>query len=166
MLSRLKLHLRNMRDCLLWNFAKVILFWTLADAQVRHWVYTGVSWQFFSLTVKNVKHWNNLIVHTAAAYTCLRRVLCYFMRIPFRVFMVHDNERNFIKANYLPKTCQCLISTSAFYHTLYLNTLSTLYVCIHVCMGISLLILILDLSLLYICFFNMCVFYISFKIQV
>ncbi|XP_016400828.1 parathyroid hormone 2 receptor [Sinocyclocheilus rhinocerous] len=33
LLSRQKLHLRNMRDCLLWNFAKVILFWTLADAQ-------------------------------------------------------------------------------------------------------------------------------------
>lgn len=28
-------YLRNMRDCFLWNFVKVILFWTLADAQVR-----------------------------------------------------------------------------------------------------------------------------------
>ncbi|ROL43821.1 hypothetical protein DPX16_11853 [Anabarilius grahami] len=43
LVSRQKHHLRNMRDCLLWNFAKVILFWTLADAQVRHWVYTGLS---------------------------------------------------------------------------------------------------------------------------
>uniref|UniRef100_A0A8C2E9N8 Parathyroid hormone 2 receptor a n=1 Tax=Cyprinus carpio TaxID=7962 RepID=A0A8C2E9N8_CYPCA len=33
LLSRQKHHLRNMRDCLLWNFAKVILFWTLVDAQ-------------------------------------------------------------------------------------------------------------------------------------
>jgi len=35
MISRQKNHLRTMRYCLLWNFAKVILFWTLADAQVR-----------------------------------------------------------------------------------------------------------------------------------
>lgn len=54
----------------------------------------------FSLTIKNVKHWNNS-VHTA--YTCLRRVLYYSMRIPFWVFMVDDNKRNLIKANYLPK---------------------------------------------------------------
>jgi len=29
-ISRQKNHLRTMRYCLLWNFAKVILFWTLA----------------------------------------------------------------------------------------------------------------------------------------
>lgn len=96
LLSRRKHHLRIMRDCLLWNFAKVILFWTLADAQVRHWVCTGLSFfLFFSFTGAPGVVQIHLVPFT-------RRVFVLLFTSVFE-FMLYDNDRNFLKVNYLKK---------------------------------------------------------------